>query len=289
MATNPSIVSRVDHAGSNSTIGVVTDASADVPAVERHDMRWDVVPETWQVEGHEITDTGEASRRLIRSLLRDDAAVVSTPRPEHFTRAYEKQLAAGAAHVWSIHASREFSDAVLQAREAAADDPQVSVVETGVASIGAGLLACRVLQLSASGCTQTEIADYVQRHAHAVRFLVVPDHFDPAGGRRMMVDRLLAGTPMLSAADGRVTRSRRLRSRRATVAAIQQHLHAHAPADATIHMAIGHGDAAGAVDPFLDIIERIRPHASIELVGRIGPRVVQQLGARCVGLAWIVE
>lgn len=286
---NHSFVPRSVQPHPDVSIGVVTDASCDVPAIERHDARWIVVPELWIIEGNDTVDIGESSRHLVRSILRDRQAVVTAPTVASLARAYEQLLRDGAEHVWSIHASGELSNTVTHAREAAAGMQQVTVVETGVASIGCGLLARRILQLASGGTQVDEIRSYVHRHAQSIRFLVVPDHFDPAGGRRLMAERLLSGVPMLSAVDGQITRSRRLRSRRATVSAIQQHVLAHAPADAVMHMAIGHGDAAGAVDPFLDIIERLRPEAVIDLVGRIGPRVMQQLGARCVGLAWIIE
>ncbi len=289
MRAEPSRVPRSVQSNSRVPAGVVTDASADVPSIERHSAAWSVVPEVWDVDSTEHIDLGEQSRQLIRGVLRDEAASAQAATEEAFQRAYEELFTSGVEHIWSIHGSANLSSAAAVAQRAAADDPRITVVQTSVTSIGVGLLARRVLQLATEGHPFAAIDAYVQRHAASVQFIVVPDHFDPMGGRRMMADRLLSGNPMLRAHEGQLARSRRLRSRRATIAAIERYVAARAPEHATIRMAIGHGDAAGAIDPFLDIIERLRPHASIELVGRIGPRVVQQIGARCVGLAWIVE
>jgi fatty acid-binding protein DegV len=289
MRAEPSRMLTSAQQSPSLSFGVVTDAAADVPAVERHDARWFVVPETWHVEGGDVPDTGEPERALIRQVLRDPQARAYAPTVEAFSRAYAQAREGGATHIWSVHSSSHLSPAAAAAREAAAGDTSIAVVSTGVVSIGVGLLARRVLQLAAAGQNADAIDAYVRHHAPRVQLLVVPDRFDPAGRRRFSAERLLAGLPLLSAQDGAVARSRRLRTRRATVSAIEHIFDMNAPEEATIHMAVGHGDAAGAVDPFLDILERLRPAASIDLVGRIGPRIVQEIGSRCIGVAWIVE
>jgi hypothetical protein len=68
---------------------------------------------------------------------------------------------------------------------------------------------------------------------------------------------------------------------------IERYLDAHAEAGVPLPFAVGHGDAPGAVDPLLDIVERHRPEAEVDLVGRIGPRIIRRIGVRCVGLAWL--
>jgi fatty acid-binding protein DegV len=120
--------------------------------------------------------------------------------------------------------------------------------------------------------------------------LVVPDRFAPAASQRGLAARLLSSQPLLQSGDaGAMDRSRRLRSRRATVAAIERYFLEHTEPEGDLHLALAHGDAAGAVDPFLDLLERLRPHAEVGLVGRVGPRLMQQLGARCVAAAWLED
>ena len=268
-------------------IAIVTDGSADVPAIERGSAAWTVLPDIWRGGGLELRDLGEQSRELTRLVLGSTAMTVQSPTRKDFEGAFRKH--AGVDRIYSIHASSMVSDAVAAAREAAVLHPNVLVVETSVGGIGVGLLAIRVRQLAEAGATTDEVDAYLAQHAKSSPFLIVPDRFDPAGRQRMSTARLLSGRPLLSAQGGDMARSRRLRSRRQTVLAIERYFQEHAPADRVIRMAIGHGDAAGAVDPFLDILERMRSDASVELVGRIGPRLVERLGARCVGIAWTLE
>jgi len=271
----------------SATHAIVTDAAADVPGPERAGIEWLVAPELWCGGGLELPDGGEHSRDLVRMVLGPAAMRVSEPDRDAFAQLYAEL--SGVDHVWSIHASAQVSRAVASARAAAVTFPNVQVVECAAAGIGVGLLASRVRALTREGHGAEAIAHYLQRQAPNVRYLVVPDRFDPASGQRLVTATLLAGRSLLAGPDGSMGRGKRLRSRRATVGAIEQYLAGHAPADRTIRLAVGHGDAAGAVDPFLDIVERVRPNASIELVGRVGPRLVRQLGTRCVGLALLVE
>ena len=268
-------------------IALVTDASADVPSVERHGSNWHVVPEVWRGGGLELLDYGEQNRDLMRLVLGPTPMEVSEPGFDDFRRTYE-QLADVEA-VFSMHPSTQVSQAAVAAREAAGGFPNVRVIETGVTGIGVGLLSIRARDLALDGHDADSIERYLMRQRDHVRFVVVPDHFDPTSSQRLFSATLLSGRPSLSARDGTMARSRRLRTRKATVTAIEDALRDMAPPDHTIRMAVGHGDAAGAVDPLLDIVERIRPAASIDLVGRIGPRLTAQVGSRCVGVAWLVE
>lgn len=271
-----------------ANIAIVTDGAADVPAIERGSgVRWDVLAEVWRGGKLELPDMGEHNRELVRLVLAGPGLQVAEPGIDDFRRAYA--ALESYERVWSVHAARSVSGAVESAREAAGGVPNVRVVEAPAAGIGVGLVAARIRDLARDGASVEAIDDYLRKHAASVRFLVVPDRFDPVGQQRAFSATLLAGRPMLSAQDGSVSRGRRLRSRRATVEAIERHLATHALAGRPMRMAVGHGDAAGAVDPFLDIVERMHPEATIDLVGRIGPRLVAHLGSRCVGMAWILE
>ncbi|MEO6867898.1 MAG: hypothetical protein ABI200_07745 [Gaiellales bacterium] len=155
--------------------------------------------------------------------------------------------------------------------------------------IGVGLLATLTRNLAATDASLDEVEAWLQRHRTSVRMLVVPDRFDPTATQRRLTSTLLTGRPMLQGggASGRMDRSRGLRSRRATVAAIEKFFIEHTTSTGDLHLALGHGDAAGAIDPFLDVLERIHPDAQIDMVGRVGPRLLQQLGSRCVAAAWL--
>jgi len=276
------------------TIAIVTDATADVPAIERDaagGIPWLVLPELWRTErDFELRDDGSASPGLVASVLASGATPEPTePTWDDFVGIY-RQLGE-LDRVFSIHSPATASWAVDHAREAAGAYPNVRVVEASVTGIGVGLLASRARDLAASGADPDTVERWLRRHKDAVRMLVVPDRFDPQKSQRGLSARLLAGRPLLQTAvgGGTMDRSRRLLSRRATVAAIERYFAEHTTAGSELHVALGHGDAAGAIDPFLDLLERIRPDAEVDLVGRVGPRLVQQLGTRCVAAAWLEE
>ncbi|MCB0879660.1 MAG: DegV family protein [Thermoleophilia bacterium] len=278
------------------TIAIVTDATADVPPAERDPamgIPWRVVAETWRTpDGLEFLDDGSDSRELVALALESGLdPEPSEPSRDDFIGAYEHLREID--RVFSIHAPAKASWAVEHAREAAGAFPNVRVIETNVTGIGLGLLAARARDMSLAGAGPDDVERWLRRHREAVKMLVVPDRFDPMASQRGLSARLLAGRSMLHSGEGSATfdRSRRLRTRRATVAAIERYFLEHTSDDdsTVLHLALAHGDAAGAVDPFLDLLERMRPHAEVSLIGRVGPRLIQQLGARCVAAAWVEE
>lgn len=278
-----------------ATIAIVTDASADVPAVERDQgaaVPWIVLAETWHVGLEvDIKDDGEASDELTQLILSGLRPEVSEPRYEAFVEAYEQLREV--ERVFSIHPPAAVSMSAELAREAAGAFPNVRVVESNVAGLGLGLLAACTRDLALGGATPDEVEEWLRAHRRAVHMLVVPDRFDPTATQRGLAARLLSGRSMLQSGarstPGTMDRSRRLNSRKATVAAIEKYFTDNTTPDRPIRLALGHADAAGAVDPFLDLLERIRPDAEVALVSRVGPRMLEQLGARCVAVAWLED
>ena len=273
------------------TIAIVTDSTADVPAIERDAVAgvpWIVVPETWRGQPDvAMPDDDVTGPRLVVEVL-DGGLEPAEPNWDDFVAAYSRVREID--RVFSIHSPSTATWAVERAREAAGAFPNVRVLEANVTGIGLGLLATRARDLAAAGASPDAVEAWLRAHKDAVRMLVVPDRFDPTATQRRLTSGLLAGQAMLHAGPaGSMDRSRRLRSRRATVAAIERYFLDNTSDDGELHLALGHGGAAGAIDPFLDLLERMRPLAEISLVGRVGPRLVQQVGARCVAAAWLQD
>lgn len=285
-------MTNVERAG---TIAIVTDATADVPPVERESVvgvPWVVVPERWRTEAdRELLDEGGAVPELAALVL----APGQPPEPveptrDDFVRTYERMREID--RVFSIHSGASASVAVEHAREAAGAFPNVRVVEADVTGIGLGLLAARARDLASGStrCSPDEVEAWLREHRDRVRMLVVPDRFDPTATQRGLSTRLLTRRSARDGgAPGALDRSRRLRSRQATVAAIERYFVEHTTEDGDLHLALGHGGAAGAIDPFMDLLERLRPQAEVALVGRVGPRLMQRVGTRCVAAAWLQE
>lgn len=268
-------------------VGIVVDASCDVPASDRVGAKWRCLPETWHSGDRSLSDVGEQSSELLWAAL-EPAPLRPDPIPlDAFVQAYDEL--ADCECVLSVHSSASISPNVDMARSAARGRSNVHVVESNVTGLAVGLLASRLAQRASAGDSPEQLLAFANEHARAVRFLVVPDSLIPHGRQRPSAMRLLTGRTMMSAGDGTFATERRLRTRRSTLAAVHRYFSTRAPAGYEISVAVGHADAAGAVDPLLDVVERVRPQATIDLVGRMGPRIVRQLGARCLGLAWIVE
>lgn len=282
----------MDGYDATGTIAIVTDATADAPPAERDAVEgvpWYVLPEVWRTDRDvELADDGAPSSMLSSLILGSGPdPEPNEPSWDDFVATYERLREID--RVFSIHSPTTASWAVERAREAAGAFPNVRVVEASVTGIGLGLLAVRARDLAAERPSPDLVETWLRLHKDEVRMLVVPDRFDPNTSQRRLSTRLLASQPMLHSAGGALDRSRRLRSRRATVAAIERYFLDHTSESGTLHLALGHGEAAGAVDPFLDLLERLRPHAEISLVGRVGPRLMAQLGSRCVAAAWLEE
>lgn len=282
------------QAGDQGTIAIVTDATADVPQVERDGpagarawVPWIVLPELWRVPGDiELPDDGSPVRELMRLVLDGESTEPQEPGWDEFCAAYHRLR--DIDRVFSIHSPASVSWAVERAREAAGAYPNVRVIEANVTGIGLGLLASTARDVAVAGAGPDATERWLRRHRQSVRMLVVPDRFDPKVTQRGLSTRLLASQPTVGATAGAaMDRTRRLRSRRATVAAIERYFTEHTSDEGELRLALGHGDAAGAVDPFLDLLERLRPHAEVVLLGRVGPRLVQQLRSRCVAAAWL--
>jgi len=135
-----------------------------------------------------------------------------------------------AERVYSLHPAASLSDGIQRARAAAGDDPRIRVIESRAASIAVGLIGVLLARRIGTGATVTELDAYVSALAHDAHVFVVPDHFDPRANQRELTSRLLAGKPMLTLTDGRAGHSGRLRSRRATISAIERYFDANAPA-----------------------------------------------------------
>lgn len=274
----------------SGTIAIVTDASADVPPIERAtpQVPWIVLAETWQSGSFDFLDDGSPSSELT-SLLLDSGLDPEPVEPgrDDFVAAYDQLR--DVDRVFSIHSARSASWSIEHAREAAGGFPNVRVIEAGVTGIGLGLLGVLARDRAVEGASPDDVEQWLRDHRDAVRMLVVPDRLHPSASQRRLSVRLLTGGAMLRSGDpGQLDRSHRLRSRRATVAAIERYFLEHTTEDADeLHVALAHGGAAGAIDPMMDLLERMRPNARVKLVGRVGPRLLQQLGSPCVAAAWL--
>lgn len=274
------------------TIAIVTDATADVPPAERDaapGIPWVVLAERWHADAFDFLDDGSPSPELAALLLESGLEPEPVePSREDFSACYAKLSEID--RVFSIHAPSTASWSVEHAREAAGGYPNVRVIEANVTGIGLGLLALLARNLAADGAGPDTTERWLRAHREHVRMLVVPDRFQPTTSQRGVSARLLTGGHAHAASStGVMDRSRRLRSRRATVAAIERYFLEHTDEEGDLHLALGHSAAAGAVDPFLDLLERLRPHAEVSMVGRVGPRLLQQLGAPCVAAAWLEQ
>lgn len=274
---------------SQSPIALVVDASCDVPVAERIGA-WTLISETWRAAGPQpqiaLDDTGDPSRELVELTLGSSPPRSEPPDVERYAQAYAALTQV--PRVYSIHPGPAFSPAIAAARSAAADFPHVRVIETTAGGIATGLLAVRLQQLAAESHPLEALDAWIQRALPTLRLVIVPDRLAPPGGQRLSTALLLAGRPLVAAEGGAVTRGARLRSRKATVTAVRRYIERHAPPGRVL-AALGHADAPGAVDPLYDLLERTRPDATVELVGRVGPRLLSRVGARCVALAWLAE
>lgn len=203
-------------------IRIVTDSTADLPAEWRE--RVHVVPlsihfgekETYR-DGVDLDADGFYDKLTRSGVLPH----TSQPSPHDFEEAYRKLDAEGAQTILSYHISSKLSgtyrSAVLGA--GAVDGPRIEAVDTGLASVGTGLLAMEAFQLAEQGASADEILAVTAELQEKIRvfFLVETLEYLAKNGRigraQALAGGLLQVKPILTLEDGVVTPLEKARGR----------------------------------------------------------------------------
>ena len=272
---------------------VVLDSTADLPdASERH-PNWRTVhlyvrfgDETFR----EYVDLSaeEFYRRLRAS---PEPPRSSQPSPADFEVVFESL--AGFERIICVLLPEALSGTIKSARLAAEPlGDRVLVIDSGVISGGAVLLAECIQRRLERGTTEEEIHALLERfrREHGLLFTVDTLDYLVRGGRvgkaAGLAGQLLSVKPILSITDGEVTPLKRVRGRAKALAALADIFEESTRDEPTLHVGVAHADAERDVEDLAARVRAKRRQASFDFVTELGPVIGTHGGPGTLGLFW---
>jgi DegV family protein with EDD domain len=174
----------------------------------------------------------------------------------------------------------------------ARDDKRVIVIDSGVISGGAVLLADAIQRRLERGTTDREIEELVERFGRERGLLFTVDTLDylVRGGRvgkaAGFAGQLLSVKPILMFEDGEVAPLKRVRGRAKALAELVRIFAEATRDDPTLHVGVAHADAARDAEDLVGRVRALRQHASLDLVTMLGPVIGTHGGPGTLGLFW---
>ncbi|HEX6350903.1 MAG TPA: DegV family protein [Candidatus Dormibacteraeota bacterium] len=211
-----------------SSVAIVTDSTADLPADLARERGVTVVPLTVSLQGTDYLDGVDITAADFYRRLQAGAGAVATtsqPAPARFQEAYHRLLEKH-DEVVSIHISEKLSGtyaAAVQGAELAGAGKRVRVVDSAMVSMPLGLM---VLAASgaASGGSAREVVERLEelRAQVGVFFMVATLEYLRRGGRIGAANALLGSVlqvkPVLTIREGEVTPLERVRTQERALA-----------------------------------------------------------------------
>lgn len=190
-------------------VRIIVDSTADLN--EELKDRFTVVPLTVRFGDEEYIDGVTIDHKAFYEKLVESDVLPTTSQatPDAFARVFEEVTAAGESAVVITIASR-FSGTCQSAVIAAGDYPNIYVVDSKTAAIGAGILAELALRLADSGMEAKEIADKLNAERENICLVAVLDTLEylKRGGRISktvaFAGGLLSIKPVIAVRDGEI-------------------------------------------------------------------------------------
>jgi DegV family protein with EDD domain len=273
---------------------LVLDSTADLPDARERQPNWRTVHLYVRFGDEIFREYAELSPDEFYERLRASAEPPrsSQPSPADFEAVYEEL--AGYERVLCILLPAKLSGTVESARLAAesAGDERVVVVDSGVISGGAVLLADAIQRRLERGTTDEEIKQVVDEFRRERGLLFTVDTLDylVRGGRvgkaAGLAGQLLSVKPILTFDDGEVAPLKRVRGRTKALAELARIFEESTPDAASVHVGVAQAEAEPDAEALLGRIRGARPHVSVDLVQALGPVIGTHGGPGTLGLFW---
>jgi DegV family protein with EDD domain len=279
---------------SAESTAIVLDSTADLPAAESRHRNWRVV--------HLYVRFGDDVYREYADLSPDEfyarlrAAPVppqsSQPSPADFAAVYESL--AEYERVLCVVLPAKLSGTYESARVAAesAGDERVVLVDSGVISGGTVILADAIQRRLEQGTDDDEVHALAERFRRERGLLFTVDTLDylVRGGRvgraAGLTGELLSVKPILTFEDGEVAPLKRVRGRAKALAELERLFVDATEDDPSLHLGIGHADAAEDAEELARRLRGARPRASLDILTTLGPVIGTHGGPGTLGLFW---
>lgn len=266
-----------------TTVRLITDSNAMLPAELIDRFRIDVVPMTIVVDGDAIDEDDIALPWFYERLRAGAPVSTSAPAPGRLLAAYEAAASAGADAVLSIHVGSNQSATVAAAHLAARDAPiPVRVVDTGTASFIEGCCVWRAAERLTAGSGLEEAAAAAAATAEVVASVFTIGEISRAQASGRLDVSEGEGVPVFTSLGPEMHEV----ARATTVAdAVDQMVSVLASHGSVLRVGIGHADATEAGDA-LEAAVRALPEVSELVRYKVGPSVAAHTGAGTFGAVY---
>ena len=272
-------------------VKIVTDSTSDLPPALAEELGITVVPLNIHLGTEVYLDGVDLSADEFYRRLQSNPVLPSTSQPSvgAFVDIYQK-LSQEADAILSIHISSAISgtyNSATQAKEQAAVDCPIQVVDTGQASMGLGFIAKAAAQAIQEGPGLEEAKEMVEKVTPYAEFfgLVETLEYLQKGGRigkaQAFLGSLLNIKPLLTIKDGVAHPVERCRTRRKGIDRLCEIAEGFAPLE---DLCIMHATTPEDAEEMAQRLGQLVPEKQI-VMARIGPVVGTYLGPGALGLA----
>lgn len=282
-----------------TTIRIVTDSTADLPADIRKQLGIEMVPLQVSFGSESYFDAVTIGTDEFYSKLATASELPKSSQPSTiaFKEKYEQILAETPdAVIISIHLSSSMSgtyqSAVIGSTmvETNGVEPDITVFDTKSASIGAGAMVLKAAEMAAAGCSKEEVMAEVERLRNETKiyFLVDSLEYLQKGGRigkaSAMLGSLLNIKPILTVdEEGFVSSVDKVRGNKKAMLRIVELLNGRYGDSDPVTLTIAY---AQRKEPADEMVELIKQHFNLKATNyyELGPVIGTHAGPGTVGL-----
>lgn len=272
-------------------VKIVTDSTADLPPETASELGVSVVPLTVIFGEESFLEGIDMSTELFYERLVDSKVLPKTSAPSvgQFIEAYEGALKE-ADEIVSIHLSSKLSathsNAVQAANQLADTGAKVEVMDSGLVSLGLGLVVQAAARAAQQGGSLEEVKKLVEDMIPRVHIIVAVNTLEylRRGGRigraRAFLGSMLAVKPLLSIRDGEVAPEERVRTKKA---AHQRLFQIATSYPNIVEFAIAYSTNASDAEELRAKLAEAEPRAKIS-VSKVGPVIGVHAGPGVLGI-----
>jgi DegV family protein with EDD domain len=274
-------------------VKIVTDSTADIPRDLAQQQGVLVIPDIINFglesfrEGVDISKS-EFFARLITS---ETLPTTSQPSVGEFMEAYASASGNGGEEVLAIHLGSTFSGLYGTAKLAADSAPKVPVTiyDSGLLTLGMGLLVLEAAKAARQGATLAEIVNMLDRMRPRTRVIAVLDTLEylRRGGRLSRVSatlgKILSVRPVIQVYENQLTQLARTRHRQNSLDRLVQFAEMHAPFE---HLLVLHTAALDAAASVADRLSHLNSGARPAII-EAGSVIGTHAGPGAVGFACV--
>lgn len=276
-----------------ANIRIVTDSTADLPAEIREALGVIMVPLKVHIGNETYLDGVELRPDEFYQKLKEASVLPTTsqPSPNDFLQTYQKLAAESHEPILSIHLSSKLSgtyQSALLAQSLMEEQADISIVDSGTASYGMGLLVEAAAEAARQGKSKDEIVALIRdlRKETTLLFLVDTLEYLHKGGRigkaAAVIGSLLNIKPILSIdEEGEVFSMDKARGKKRALARIVELLKERYAGPVRVTVAY-----AGTPENAEELSALIRGHLEVAALNytTIGPVIGAHVGGGAVGV-----